>query len=267
MTDLLNATLEAARVAGNVAMKYFTRDISIEIKRDGSPVSEADRAAEQAARKWIAERFPGESVSGEELGVVNTGSSRRWIIDPIDGTRSFVHGVPLWGSLVAVAERGSVVAGAVVFPVLHEWTAAQEGEGCWSNGARVSVSRCGELSQSVVLTTDSRFATSPGRAERWTRLAGRSAVSRTWGDCYGYHLVATGRAECMVDDVMNEWDWAPFVPIIAEAGGVLTDWSGGMSQLARGVIATNALLANAIRDQLITGGQTAELIPQAGSAR
>ncbi len=251
MSDLLNATLEAARVAGGIAMKYFARDIAVDIKRDGSPVTEADRATEAAVREWITTRFPGDSVEGEELGTANAGSSRRWIIDPIDGTRSFIRGVPLWGSLVAVEENGKIVAGAVVFPAINEWSAAYEGEGCWSNDARASVSRRSQLSDAVVLTTDTQFAASPGRADCWSNLSAKSGMSRTWGDCYGYHLVATGRAECMADDVMHEWDWAPFVPIIAEAGGVLTDWSGGIKELSRGAIATNALLADAIRAELI----------------
>ncbi|HEX9407968.1 MAG TPA: inositol monophosphatase family protein [Thermoanaerobaculia bacterium] len=254
MTDLLNATVEAARIAGAVAMKYFARDIAIEVKPDGSPVTEADRSAERAVRDWIYERFPNDSVMGEELGVVNTGSVRRWIIDPIDGTKSFVRGVPLWGSLVAVAEKETIVAGAVVFPALDEWTAARRGEGCWSNGARVSVSRCAELDDATILATDLRF-TSAVRAERWSALVARAGVVRTWGDCYGYHLVATGRAECMADDAMHEWDWAPFVPIIAEAGGVVTDWRGGTTELSGGTIATNALLASEIRDRLIGGAR------------
>jgi histidinol phosphatase-like enzyme (inositol monophosphatase family) len=240
-------------VAGRVAMQYFAREIAIEIKSDGSPVTEADRAAEGAVREWITERFSGDAITGEELGDAAMDSPRRWIIDPIDGTKSFVRGVPLWGSLVAVAEEGKIVAGAVVFPALNEWTAAREGEGCWSNGARASVSQCSKLCDATVLTTDPRFLTSPGRAKRWSALASRSAVTRTWGDCYGYHLVATGRAECMADDVMHEWDWAPFIPIIAESGGVLTDWDGGSTSLSGGVIATNALLANEIRGELIGG--------------
>ena len=251
MSDLLNAALDAARVAGDVAMKYFAREIAVDIKRDGSPVTVADRNAEAAAREWIAMRFPGDSIEGEELGAANGGSARRWIIDPVDGTRSFIRGVPLWGSLIAVEENGKIVAGAVVFPAINEWSAACEGEGCWSNGARTSVSRCAELSDAVILTTDSRFVASPGRADRWSNLAAKSGMSRTWGDCYGYHLVASGRADCMADDVMHEWDWAPFVPIITEAGGVLTDWCGGTRELSRGAIATNALLADAIRAELI----------------
>ncbi len=251
MSDLLNAVLDAAREAGDAAMKYFGRSIAVEIKRDGSEVTDADRAAETAARNWIATRFPDDSIDGEELGSANTGADRRWIIDPIDGTRSFIHRVPLWGSLVAVAERGRIVAGAVVFPVIGEWTAASLGEGCWSNDARVSVSQCRELGDAVVLTTDARFVRTPSRADKWASLSAKAAVTRTWGDCYGYHLVATGRAECMSDDVMHEWDWAPFVPIIAEAGGVLTDWCGGTTELSRGAIATNALLAKEIRAELL----------------
>jgi histidinol phosphatase-like enzyme (inositol monophosphatase family) len=250
MTDLLNAALDAAREAGNVAMKYFAREIKVETKRDGSPVTEADRAAEAAARDWIAQRFPEDSIEGEELGSSDNRAGRRWIIDPIDGTRSFIRGVPLWGSLVAVAQEKQIVAGAVVFPALGEWTAAHLGEGCWSNDVRSSVSACAELRDAAVLTTDAQFPGTPARAARWKNLAAKSGMSRTWGDCYGYHLVANGRAECMADDVMHEWDWAPFVPIFAEAGGVFTDWKGGTVELSRGVIATNALLASAIRAEL-----------------
>jgi histidinol phosphatase-like enzyme (inositol monophosphatase family) len=245
---LMEAALEAARRAGEMALKYFGRSIPVELKPDGSPVTEADRAAEQVARDWIAARFPADDILGEESGGLRDDAPRRWLIDPIDGTRSFVRGVPLWGSLVALVEGDRVLAGAACFPALGERIAAAPGRGCWWNGARCGVSGVSELARATVLATDERFATRASHREGWLRLAETAAVSRTWGDCYGYLLVATGRAEVMVDPVLSPWDAAPLVPIIEEAGGVFTDWDGGRG--FGSAIATNAALAAAARRHL-----------------
>lgn len=223
---LLQAVTELARRAGKVALSHFRSRLTVETKHDGSPVTIADRAAEAAAREWIGARFPEDGIHGEELGLHNAQAARRWIIDPIDGTKSFVHGVPLWGTLVAVAEGSQVVAGAVYCAAVDELVAAAPGLGCWWNGLRCRVSSEDDLARATVLTTDDRFPGRDARRERWSRLAERAAVTRTWGDCYGYLLVATGRADVMVDDRMHAWDVAPLIPIIEEAGGSITDWRG-----------------------------------------
>src|SRR5215211_8736575 len=248
---LLEAVADVARVAGNVANKHFKSTIAVEIKRDGSPVTIADRSAEAAAREWIARRFPDDDIVGEELDDLTRGAARRWIIDPVDGTKSFVRGVPLWGTLIAIAEGEHVLAGAAFFPAVDELLCAAPGLGCWWNGSRAQVSTIDSISQAAVLATDTRFKTAPDRGDAWARFAANANVSRTWGDCYGYLLVATGRAEVMVDGRMAAWDAAALLPAIVEAGGVFTDWSGRTTAFGGDAIATNMVLAAEVRTALI----------------
>ena len=248
-SDLLSAVAEAARVAGRIALRYFKHNVAVEIKTDGSPVTAADREAERAVRDWLAARFPEDAILGEEFGA-SSGRNRRWFIDPIDGTKSFVRGVPLWGSMVAVAEGPRVLAGAIFCPAVDELVAAAEGEGCFLNGSRCQVSPCATLSEATILATSEHFRANPERAARWSSLAARVDVARTWGDCYGYVQVATGRAELMVDDRLSPWDTAPLIPIIREAGGVFTDWRGGTGFDGGDAIASNAALAEVFRELL-----------------
>jgi histidinol phosphatase-like enzyme (inositol monophosphatase family) len=251
METLLEAAGEVARLAGEAALRHFRAALEIETKADGSPVTRADREAEQIARAWLAKRFPADGVIGEEFGETNPSAPRRWYLDPVDGTRSFVHGVPLWGSMVGVIERERIVAGAIAFPAVGERIAAARGAGCWWNGARCRVSDVADLEKATVLATDERFHCDARKKAAWDVLAGRAALARSWGDCYGYLLVATGRAELMTDGVLHPWDAVPLVPILEEAGGVLTDWAGGPVGFGVGAIATNAALADAARDILI----------------
>lgn len=246
--DLLGATETVARIMGEVAMRHFNTGLRVDTKADGSPVTIADRDAERAAREWIASHYPEDGILGEEFGVVEGTSGRRWLLDPIDGTKSFVRGVPLWGSLVALAADETVLAGAASFPAVQEVIVAAAGKGCWWNGVRAKVSACSTLAGATVLVTDERAFRSAARREGWRTLTGEAALSRTWGDCYGYLLVATGRAEVMVDPVVSAWDVACFVPIIEEAGGRFTDLSGARTAFSGDAIATNAALASAARD-------------------
>jgi histidinol-phosphatase len=250
---LLAAVEQVARLAGDIALGYFRSQLVVESKADGSPVTIADRNAEQAAREWIEKRFPEDGILGEELGVTRPDAQRRWVLDPIDGTKTFIRGVPLWGTLVGLCEGERVLAGAAYFPAVGEILAAAPGEGCWWNGARCRVSSRAALTEATVLTTDERFPNDEGQRQGWLRLARRAAVSRSWGDCYGYLLVSTGRAEVMVDGILSPWDAAALMPIIEEAGGVFTDWKGTRTAFGGSAVATNQGVAAESRLLLETG--------------
>lgn len=254
---LLQAAAEVAQYAASIAMQWYRTDVNVEIKGDGSPVTIADREAERAARAWLAERFPRDGVFGEELADERGDAPRRWILDPIDGTKAFVRGVPLWGTLVACCEGDTVIAGAACYPAVQETVAAALGEGCWWNGSRASVSPVATLREATTLITDDRFLERSHRRAKWHALSSEAAVARTWGDCYGYLLVATGRAEVMVDDIVNPWDAAAMYPLITESGGRFTDWLGRDTAFGGNVIATNAALGDIVRSYLVEPSDSA----------
>jgi histidinol phosphatase-like enzyme (inositol monophosphatase family) len=245
---LLEAVHEAARLAGDVALERWTRDQGAQdLKDDGSPVTDGDRAAERAVREWLERHFPDDGVLGEEFGLTRPKAPRRWTVDPIDGTRNYVLGLPLWGSLVAVCEGTRVLAGAAVFPALNQSLRAAPGLGCSHDGVLARVSEIGDLGHATVVLTDARALVAGTRASGLAALARETRMVRTWGDCVGYLLVATGRAEVMVDTVMQPWDAAPLQPIIEEAGGVFGDFNGRATAFGDGVIATNRSLAGSAR--------------------
>jgi histidinol-phosphatase len=256
LDDRIAPAAELARLTGTVALRYYRSRLTVETKSDGSPVTKADREAETAARAWVRSRFPDDGILGEELGEERPGARRRWVIDPIDGTKSFVRGTPLWGSLVALCEGTRVLAGAAYFPAVDELVAAAPGAGCWWNGSRCRVSEVDTLAHATVLTTDERFRERPDWQAGWRALSTTAAVSRTWGDCFGYLLVATGRAEVMCDPVMSPWDAAALQPIIEEAGGTFTDWAGVATAFGGSVVATNRRLASEVRGLLAHAAST-----------
>lgn len=245
--NLLDFAVEVAWRAGRIALANYQTGITAETKPDASPVTVADRAAEQVARELISIKFPHDGIIGEEFGAVRTNASRRWILDPIDGTRSFVRGVPLFGTLLALEEDGEPVLGVMYFPVLEESVYAARGVGCWWNGRRALVSDETKLENALVLTTDVESIERENLVAGWNRVRSRAGVVRTWGDCYGHALVATGRAEAMLDPVMSVWDAAALRPIIEEAGGVFTDWHGSATHTGGSAVSTNAALARDVR--------------------
>ncbi len=247
LDERVGPVAELALLTGRVALSHYRTRLAVEIKPDGSPVTAADRAAELAARAWVLRYFPDDGVLGEELGEQRPGARRRWVIDPIDGTKAFVAGMPLWGSLVALCEGDRVLAGAACFPAVDELVAAAPGTGCWWNGSRCAVSDVASIGEALVLTTDERFRDRPERRAEWERVAARARLSRTWGDCFGYLLVATGRAEVMCDPILSPWDSAALHPIVTEAGGVFTDWDGRDTAFGGSALATNAALARETR--------------------
>jgi histidinol phosphatase-like enzyme (inositol monophosphatase family) len=231
-----------AQAAGEVTLRYFGRTLSPETKGDGTPVTVADRAAETLLRERILSRYPHHGILGEEFGESNPGAEVRWILDPIDGTRSFIRGVPLYGVLIGIQLRGEPTVGVAHFPGLGETVAAATGQGCFWNGTPTRVSTISELSQAAALTTDPAELLDGPMAAGWRELVKSTSLARSWGDCYGHILVATGRAEIMVDPILSPWDAAPFVPILSEAGGVFTDKEGVARVDGGSGISTNGIL-------------------------
>jgi len=241
--SLLEFATETAFIAGRSTLAWFQIGIKPERKTDDSPVTIADRNAEQLIRSRIEERFPTHAILGEEFGETqHDNASHRWIVDPIDGTKAFVHGVPLYAVLLALEINGTVEVGVAYFPALDEMVAAATGEGCWWNGRRANVSTVSSVRQATACFTDAASFAKHGRTGPWNRIQQSVLICAGWGDAYGHALVATGRAEIMLDPIMNAWDCGPFPPILKEAGGTFTDWSGNPTIHGGEAVSTNGLL-------------------------
>jgi histidinol-phosphatase len=230
LDDLLEFAVSAAREAGEIALASFG-SAHAEWKGDGSEVTEADRASESHLRALIGDAHPGDAVLGEEGGDTTGETGRRWILDPIDGTRSFVSGVPLFAVLVALEEGGVMRLGCCHFPALGETLVAATGAGAWLNGERARVSDCDALDAARVVTSGLEYWrdwASPEGLAGWRRLVGACRFARTWGDAYGYSLVASGRADLLADPACGAlWDVAPMQVILPEAGATFTTLAGG----------------------------------------
>ncbi|MBN1686151.1 MAG: inositol monophosphatase family protein [Spirochaetales bacterium] len=227
--------------AGRITLKYFRKPLNIEVKKDSSPVTVADRETESFVRQAILEKYPDHGILGEEFGAVESNSPYTWVIDPIDGTKSFIHGIPLYTVLIALLEEGKPMLGVIHNPPLGETAAAAEGMGCTLNGSPCRVGSTASLGQARVQVTDP--ADLLRRHPVFTsRLFERAGLCRSWGDGYGYLLVATGRADVMLDPVLNPWDVAPLKVVITEAGGKMTDFAGRSTALGESAIAANVKL-------------------------
>jgi histidinol-phosphatase len=240
--SLLDFAQELAWQAGKITLSYFGTNVVPELKADQTPVTVADREAEQRLRASIEACFPEHGILGEEFGETNPGARYRWILDPIDGTKSFVQGVPLYGVLIGLERDGQPVLGVCYLPALDEMVAAARGEGCTLNGRRVQVSQTSQLCDAVLLSSDAESFAQYGRGPAYDELRSNVKFARTWGDCYGHILVATGRAEVMLDPVMNVWDCAALLPIVQEADGTFSDWNGTPTIHGGNAISTNGLL-------------------------
>ena len=242
LNELLQFAVELGRGAGDITLEYFRKKPETSKKSDGSYVTIADRQAESYLREQIARRFPKDGVLGEEEGESAGTSGRRWIVDPIDGTFAFVHGVPFYGVLIALEIEEEMSVGVINIPALGELVSAAKGVGCFLNGEPARVSNTSELKDALLLATDFTSCAKYGFGPAAESLQARAKASRTWGDCYGYVLVATGRSDIMLDPVMNLWDCAPLLPIMEEAGGTFTDWRGVRTVAGGNSIATNGIL-------------------------
>jgi histidinol-phosphatase len=233
---------DAAFQAGQLTLAHFQTGVSVDRKSDASPVTVADRGSEELLRKLIHEKFPDHGVFGEEMGESDNDSSHRWIIDPIDGTQSFIRGVPLFGVLLGLEIESEMVVGICYLPALGEMLAAGRGDGCRWNGRPARVSSIDAMSSAMVSLTEPGSLDEAPHAAFWDQLKRAARVVRGYSDCYGHCLVATGRCEVMLDPIMNPWDCAALMPIVEEAGGTFTDWSGERTVYGGSAISTNGAL-------------------------
>lgn len=248
LSEFLSFAEATAREAGALTLEYFLTDAARpEFKGDDTPVTIADRKAEQLIRERIAAAYPDHQIVGEEFGESESSSPYRWIIDPIDGTKSFVHGVPLYAVLLALEIDGKVEVGCAYFPALNEIVSAASGLGARWNGKACSVSDVTDLDRAVCAHIDTAYFGKNGKGEAWQRLQNSVYYNAGWCDAYGYLLVATGRAEIMLDPVMAVWDCGPFPPIFREAGGYFGDWKGNDGCIDGGeALATNRHLKDEV---------------------
>lgn len=240
--------LDAAARAGEFIMSHYqSPELAVDRKRDSSPVTIADRGAEELLRNLIADRYGDDAVLGEEFGDTSGQSGWRWILDPIDGTKSFIHGVPLFGTLIGLEYGDDQVLGICAFPALNEMVYAARGLGAfWKIGnsepRAARVSTVANLSEATFCTTTIQGWARIGRQDAFEQFCAEAAICRGWGDCYGHALVATGRADVMVDPLLNAWDCAPFVPILQEAGGHFVAFNGETDIHAGNGLSVNSFL-------------------------
>ncbi len=225
----LDFAVETAHLAGQLTLGYFQTDLDINFKSDDSPVTLADKKAEELIRSRIEKKYSSHAIMGEEYGESGgstTSSSFRWVIDPIDGTKSFMRGVPLYGVLIGLEIDGVVEVGVSYFPALQEMVYAATGEGCYWNGRKARVSETATLDRAIVSFTDFANFANFNRQKEWDAISKASYYRVGWSDAYGHMLVATGRCDIMLDPIMNPWDCGPFPVILKEAGGYFGDWQG-----------------------------------------
>ena len=250
LEELTAVARRAAAMAGEIVMPLYEEELTVELKADGTPVTEADRRAEEAMRELFARETPGFGVLGEEQGESAGDGRHRWVIDPIDGTKSFIHHVPLFGTLVALERDGARGGG---WPARRGRRLGEPGRGRILNGSGRASARRTRWTKATVLTTG------PGSLQRRSpnglvRLSREAGLLRSWGDCYGYLAVVAGRAEAMIDPVVNPWDIAPFAVLVEEAGGRLTTWAG-VDGAGEDAVATNGGIHEELLEVLTGEGE------------
>lgn len=239
----LTVAVEAARAAGEVALKYYRSGFEVTVKPDQSPVTQADREAERVIVQILREAFPEWGFLGEEFGVQGK-QEVRWIIDPIDGTRNFIRRIPIWAVLIALEERGEVTAGVVLNPVTADLYTARKGQGAFANGEPMRVSPVSELKDALLVHASLNLIREIGYWDGFVRLVDATAMQRGFGDYLDYMLLAEGKAEVAMEAGLKPWDLAPMKILIEEAGGRFTDFQGRSTIHSSTALATNGHLHN-----------------------
>ncbi|ASQ90127.1 histidinol-phosphatase [Prosthecochloris sp. GSB1] len=251
MTEDLQLAVDLARKAGELTLSFFrSKGLRVYAKRDDSPVTEADRKAEELIREGIEREFPDDGIFGEEFGDKVGTTGRRWILDPIDGTRPFIHGVPLYGVLIGLETDHELKLGVVNIPALGELYHAETGCGAFLNDEPVKVSEIVDHRNATVVFTEKEYLLDPPSGHPVDRLRDDAGLVRGWGDCYGHMLVASGRAEVAVDKIMSPWDCAAIIPIVSEAGGCCFDYNGQSTIYGQGLVSANRHLGRELLDHI-----------------
>jgi histidinol phosphatase-like enzyme (inositol monophosphatase family) len=240
--ELLQAATDIARLGGQHTLKYFQKDFDIISKADDSPVTVADKETEQIIRKEILKRYPDHGIIGEEFGKTNSDSNIQWILDPIDGTKSFIHGVPFYTTLIGILIDNEPQVGIIYAPALDEICAAAIGHGATFNGEPCNVRDTEKLGESTFLVTEIDRFREMGQHDLFLELLSETKIHRTWGDAYGHMMVATGRADLMYDPELNIWDAAALLPVVKEAGGIFSDTNGQQTIHTGNGYSTNKIL-------------------------
>lgn len=245
MDRRLEVAIKAAQAGGATALRYFETELTVEQKADRSPVTVADRESERAIVAVLHESFPDYGVLGEELGE-RAGTGARWIVDPIDGTKSFIRRSPLFATLLALEEDGEITTGVIYAPAMDDLIYAQKGQGAFDRRGRIHVSRIDTIARSMLLFGGPSVLRDAGKWAMFERLVDRSARQRAYGDYYGYTFIARGQAEAMIDVDLKPWDLAALKVIIEEAGGRFTDFAGKPTIYTGSAVASNGRVHDAL---------------------
>ena len=236
LVNFLNELLDTSR---EIIRPYFTApDLQEETKEDETPVTIADRETEHVLREKIRQTYPDHGIIGEEFGNEREEAEYVWVLDPIDGTKSFISGVPLFGTLIGLLKDGVPLLGAIDQPILGQRMTG-DGEQTLLNGKPVHIRKTASLADTTLLSTDPLEPSRIWNADAWRDLTSRVRLYRTWGDCYGYLLLAAGKADIMIDPIVSKWDFLPIIPIIRGAGGIITDWMGNDPIKGNSIIASS----------------------------
>ncbi|MCY4465899.1 MAG: histidinol-phosphatase [Chloroflexi bacterium] len=250
MQEFVDFATQLARASGELIMRYFRSDLRVETKADQSPVTIADQRAEELMREMIMRQYPDHGIIGEEFGAHKAEAPYQWVLDPIDGTKSFVSGTFLFGTLIGLLREGQPIVGAIHHPVTSHLLVG-DGAEARLNGDLVRVRGTKKLGDAVLCYTDFIDVGKYQNGSAFQQLLGKTKFNRSWGDCHGYFLVATGYADIMLDPIMNLWDIVALVPVIEGAGGTITSWQGGAPLSGDGIIASNGILHDQVLSALI----------------
>jgi myo-inositol-1(or 4)-monophosphatase len=238
LSEFKNFSRILTHASSEIIKTYFRTKLTVDSKSDNSPVTIADKKAEEVMRELISKHFPDHAIIGEEFGQTNQDAEYTWILDPIDGTKSFICGAFSFGTLIGLLKNGQPILGVYNHPILNDFLI---GDNLITeiNGSKTVIRNCNDLSKAVLLTTDHLNIKKYQNIEKFNSLIQKVKLYRNWGDCYGYYLLVTGYADVMIDPIMSSWDLLPLIPIIQGAGGTITDYQGNDPVKGKSAVASS----------------------------